>query len=230
MTQERQESLVRKIKGLLAKASDSSIPEVEQDTFRNHARKLMENYCIEFVDETPTADVVIEENFQPFAGLVIDRSLYPVLPHILLPIARYCGCFIMCNYIENKGRIEVFVGFKPNIEMAQYTANVVLKQGQDEYRKQYKLHRSITFGQSFWSGFALGIEKKFTTSPTTNEKGIVLYDRAKDYLQKRTEGRTRNSAIDLSRPDMTEYGKEVGQNVKVWKPVGSSQGGGGFLE
>jgi hypothetical protein len=227
MNAERQKGLVRKIRGLLAKASDPSIPEAEQDTYRNHARRLMEQYCIERVDEVPAEDFVIEENFQPFSGLIIDRSLYPVLPHILLPIAKYCGCFVMCNHIE-KGRIEVFVGFKPNIEMAQYTSNVVLKQGQDEYRRLYKMHRSITFGQSFWSGFALGIEKKFKIEKMSSERGIVLYDRAKDYLQKRTGGRTRNSAIDLSRHDMTKHGEEVGENVRVWKPVTGS--GGGFLE
>jgi len=188
----------------------------------------MEQYCIERVDEIPTENVVIEENFQPFAGLVIDRSLYPVLPHILLPIAKYCGCFVMCNTTE-RGRIEVFVGFKPNIEMAQYTANVVLKQGQDEYRRQYRIHRSIGFGQSFWNGFAIGIEHKFREQKPNTERGIVLYDRAHEYLQQRTGGRTRNFAIDLSRPDMMREGQTAGENVRVWKPV-SGSGSGGFLK
>lgn len=229
MTQERIESLVRKIKGLLAKASDPGIPEAEQDTYRSHARKLMETYCIESVEEIPENDMVIEEFFQPFAGLVIDRSLYPVLPHILLPIAKYCGCFVICSPTEH-GRKEKFVGFKPNIEMAQYTANVVLKQGQDEFRRQYRIQRSISFGQSFWSGFALGLEKKFALTEKPSEKGLVLYDRSKQRVQELTGGRTRNNAIDLSRPDMTREGQHVGENVKVWKPVSSSEKGGGFLE
>jgi hypothetical protein len=226
MDAERQESLVRKIRGLLAKASDTGIPEAEQDTYRNHARKLMEQYCIEYVSEIPEHDVVIEEFFKPYAGLIIDRSLYPVLPHILLPIANYCGCMIICRHTE-KGRVECFVGFKPNIEMAQYTANVVLKQGRDEFKRLYKEFRSCSFGQSFWSGFALGIEKKFALREQPSEKGVVLYDRTKDYVMRLTEGRTRNNAIDLSRPDMTTHGTEVGENVRVWKPVEGK--GGGFL-
>lgn len=227
MTQERIEALQRKIQGLLAKASDANIPEAEQNTYRDHARKLMETYCIEYVSDARDKKAeILDVKFEPYAGLVIDNNLHKYLPYIMNAVAKYFGCSVILHRVGPGLRLENFVGFAPQIEMCQYATNVILRQGKEEYKRLYRLQRSITFGESFWQGFALGVERKFKPVPANQEKALVLYDQVGKYIEERTQGRKASMDIVPYNADFRKHGEHIGENVTLHKPVQSGKGGG----
>jgi hypothetical protein len=230
MTPEEKTRITEKIKKVLALASDPTITEHEQDNYRRRARILMESYCIAHLeDPIATEKDILDLPFVPYQGLVINRDLFEVLPSILDPIARYFGTFVVMR-TRDGARREHFVGFKPNIEMTEYACNVVLRQGMNEFKRLYKLERYITFDNSFWSGFAIGIAKKFKLDGSLSEKGIMLYDRVANRVEEITKGRTASTAIDFSRPDYMAHGQKSGENVVVHYGIESGSGKGGLLK
>src|ERR1700741_3538665 len=224
MTQEERTRITEKIRKVLALASDPSITEGEQNNYRRRARSLMETFCIAHIEDPSTSEGVIEVKFQP-NGILITRSLFEVLPLVLEPIARYFGCFTIIRRKDDI-RFEEFVGYRPNIEIVQYTVDVVLRQGSKEYRSLYRSNRSITLGYSYWLGFAAGIRDKFKLDSEPEGKGLVIYNKVKEHLDRITGGKTAKIGYGMVNADHYKSGKTVGENVVVHTGIGTSSNKG----
>ena len=223
LTNEQKAKKLETIKNLLAKSSDASCPLVEQCLFREKAHELMTKYvidiaeCAELASETP----IIEKDLVLAPDIWVDRNMFTLMPHLLEPIASFFGCGSLVR-ITDKSRTELIIGFAPNVEMTEYAMNVVLRQGILEYRKLYKLNPTISFGASFWEGFALGIAKKFE-APANTETGIVLYDKVKAHTQAQITGMY--AAHVYGSQDERKAGIAVGENITLHKPIETTKKG-----
>lgn len=224
MDQAKREKQIEVIRQLLAQAYDSSVTEQEALAFRNLARKRMDEYCIsEIGDVSPEQALpVLEEKLRVADDIRIDRNLLVYLPYIIQPIATFFSCATIVT-VHGGARNYIIVGYKPNIQMVQYGMDVVLRQGISEYREAYKRVRSLTFGASFWQGFAYGLCEKFKIVRTDEERGLVLYDRVKANMEARKLG----SYVAEMGGSTNEFqsGKTAGENVTLNRPIHAGNGG-----
>lgn len=182
------ESLIEKIKKLLALATDNSTTEHEKSSAMNRAQELMAEYSIEECDLkfTRAEDLILKEEFV----LNLEDHMPTMLQdpmfrgNILAPICQNFGCYVYQVGLGPIGK-QYIMGFKTNIEVAKYACDVLINQGVKDFKIGFQEHRSIAYGINFWGGFRAGLIARF--SKLSNEKAIILYDKLKAQLIKEVQ-------------------------------------------
>lgn len=191
------QTLIERIKKLLALSNDSSTTEHEKDVALNRAKDLMAQYAIEehqlkgenvkdlieIVEYTPKLE-------NPLPSYLFNPALFNA---IISPIAQNFGCYCAFYLHSNK---TVFYGFKTNIEVAQYACDVLLNAGIKDFRAGYRVARTIGFATTFWNGFGEGLAKRFTK--LSDETAVILYDKVKN----KWESEVKSVQVEL--PSSTE--------------------------
>ena len=174
MTQEQQ---IDKIKKLLELSSSPN--EHEATLAYAMAVKLMEKYCLSFVDlETEQeAKKIVQVIYIPPK---ITSGLIDALPGLVMSIGPKFGVYCL---VSKRYRTISLVGFATNCEVVKHALDCIINQGLVDFRIGYSKERSISFGPSFWLGFREMIFRRFTTSNEESaSKAMVVYDAVKEYM------------------------------------------------
>ena len=216
------QKVIDKIKKLLELASSPN--ENEAKTAMDAAMRLMAKYSIDddiISNENSIRNEIVTELYSnPIFGRqgVIDSAGF-----ILATIAPLFGCYAMVNSNQMTGSIRAFklVGFKTNLEITKYALDSLFTQGVIEAKREFKKHRTLTFGGSFWSGFAVGLNQKFGKM-SDYTKGIVVYDKVKEYVDSITKGSFKGKLDDGI---AYSFGVDAGRNANIRSAISSEASG-----
>ena len=175
MTPNETEKIKSKIRKLLALAA--SLNTNEANLALRRAQELMLKYNID-TSLDPEETKVLKEVYCPKVSF--STGLANQLSRIALTISSLFGCHATVNIVT--GNTSIW-GFKTNIELTKYALDAILAQGQRDYRVAYREARSVTFSQAFWSSFSDALFDKFNQL-NTNTKGIILYNKVKEEIDK----------------------------------------------
>lgn len=205
--------IIEKIKSLLALASDPSTTEHERQLAFSRARTLIERHAVKEQDLSDKPLEILTIPFQPSNLYRISSTLNSKLPWVLQPIAEYFGCFVLVR----SGVLTCFVGYKHNIEITQYAANVLLRQGTQDFKKAFRgrvgSEPLLTFEERFWNGFMGAMTERFKIQDTPQTQEISIYDPIK---------RMRDSIRSLSWTNLyssDSAGFESGKNAQLHRPL-----------
>ena len=201
------EAIIERIKKLLELTTSPN--EHEAALAMNQAKRLMLRHSVAYEDlndeefkQEIKEEIYYNEIFEK-SGV---RANLPAMLAIIPPIFGV-QCLVRSKRSNNgfsADRINEFalIGFPANIEITKFSLDSLLNQGMIDGKAAYKQFRTITFWPGFWSGFALGLNQKF--SPKADEElGITVYDKVKQYVN--------NIAKSTMTPDLIDgVAKSVG--------------------
>lgn len=213
------QSPIEKIKSLLALASDPTTTEHERQLAFARAKTLIDRHAVKEQDLNPTEPLeILSVPFAPSGLYKVSVDLQIKLPWILNPIAEYFGCFAML-----KAFIPCFVGYKHNIEVCQYAANVLLKQGVDDFKKAFRNRVGnellLTFESKFWAGFIGAMQERFSRKEEPQSQELTIYNPIQRYKESL---RTLNW---FCRYDPAAEGFRSGRDAQLYKPLETSMKG-----
>lgn len=177
------DTLVERVKKLLSLASSPN--ENEAKLAMQKAQELIAKYCIDLSDTNNVEDIIEE----PYECPVKSPALQEHLPYISFTIAGIFSCTSLIKGSSFTQAIlrskQIFlVGYKTNILITKHALDSILNQLNAEFKRQYKIEKSIGFSTAFWLGARDQICKRFKPESKVGKEGtgIVLYDKVKDYI------------------------------------------------
>jgi len=180
-----EQKIIDKIKKLLELASSPN--ENESRLAMEKAQKLMIQFNLDDVKigtQYAVAEPIISESYW---NDIINRSgVIETIPRIVNTIGPIFGVFGLYDIRRKTGTIQRIrlYGFKTNLEITKFALDSLLHQGLMDYRIEFKKYRSAVFGLEFWSGFGIGIERKFTSYGNRSENSaLVIYDRVQEHIK-----------------------------------------------
>ena len=207
------EKLTETVKKLLALAASSN--KYEASLAIQRAQDLMLRHNIKLKDDI--TEKVIEIEFfinTPCNGL---KGYYPF---ILETTCNLFGCYSIVK--EQPPNISYTVlGYKANLEIAQYAIDSILNQARADYEKGYRHSRSIAFSQGFWRGFAQELETRFKRTKKPNKEGIVLWNSIKTERDSRVTGHLHFRLAGITGES---FGRVSGRNVQIREGVTQARG------
>lgn len=214
--------IIEKIKKLLELASNANENDAERSLAMQRAQDMMLKHAIAeneiSLQDAKELEIIREDYHNDI--IFTKQGVQPVFPAIMAIIAPLFGCQGL-QYMDKNGAVTKYgiVGFKHNVEVVKYAVDSILQQGLLAAREAYKIHRTITFGNSFWSGYAMGLTEKFSENVKRAE-GIELYDRVKNSLKglDKTEGQFTQGIAN-------KIGKQAGLNAEIRKPIEEKKSG-----
>lgn len=214
------EKIIEKIKKLLELASSSN--EHEAALAMEQARKMMAKYSLDH------ADILDQEQIWNSIESVsytnpnfTNPHIVNAMPSIIASIGPIFGVYGMIRTRHNTVQEFKLFGYPTNIEITKFALDSLIAQGLLDMKRDYKKFRTITFAQSFWSGFARGIQNKFGKIQEQNT-GIILYDAVKAHIDKLASGHYHGKSHDGV---AFNSGFESGSNASIRSGIGSSNQG-----
>ena len=183
-------AIIDKIKKLLELTTSDKEHEATQAM--ETAKRLMLKYSVQFEDlnQEEIKQEIVKKKYENDAFQ--RQGVYEQLPSIISTITPIFGVYCIVKTLRSKlGQHHEFhlVGFPTNVKIATFALDSILAQGIIEARNEYKKFRTVTFGKSFWGGFAIGLYRKFSKySNDKEETGITVYDKVKEYLKSIASG------------------------------------------
>ena len=180
------QKIIDRIKKLLELTTSPN--EAEALLAMERAKQLMLKHSLNETDYLNTSEVpeIIQEIYStPYFQKPGVKEAFPRIISVIAPIF---GCQ---GFTKLSGNFRTYhlLGFKANIEITKFALDSLLAQGSIDARIQYRKFRTVTFGLSFWAGFADGLKNKFGPSGKENDEvGIILYDKVLDHLKSITNG------------------------------------------
>lgn len=212
------QKIIDKIKKLLELTTSPN--EHEAQRAMDHAMRLMEKYSINFVDSTDNnTQKILEVEWWPVSG--DKRGLIEQIPAIVAIISPIFGVHGIIKSNWGKIRELSLVGYPANIEIAKFAIDSIVNQALCEAKVEYKKHRSTLFNYAFYSGYTIGLRKKFDASHQAAE-GIVVYDAVKQYVQDNTKGNFASESFD---GDALNSGINAGLRAELRKGIATSGSG-----
>jgi hypothetical protein len=173
------DTIIERIKKLIALSQDSGATEHEKLTALKHAEKLMLKYSISEFSASSEEPEIVEVPFQ------LDREIFYLdtkkLCYILGIVGENFGCY---SSFSLNGSVKLF-GFRVNCEIVEYTAKVLISQGLRDCAVGWKINPSASYKMTFWKGFIQGLEDRFNKIKLSEETGITVYDKVKEFFDKR---------------------------------------------
>lgn len=207
------DKLIEKIKSLLALASSPN--EHEAELAMRRAQELMAKYCIEECELQYNKQEFVIESATYTPKIRMGTGLLQHLPIIATTIAPIFGC--QATFTKLTHTIKLW-GFRTNLAVCEYAIDALLNQGYADYKREYAKQRSLMFDHNFWSGFAIGIDRKFKKA-SEESKAIVVYDKVEEYMQKNfKQAVMRTSAAALA-------GIESGKSAVIYGGISAATQG-----
>lgn len=213
--------IIEKIKKLLELTTSPN--ESEAKLAMERAQKLMAQHSISEIDITDPDNINIESKIirqEYWSRHFSKNAVLNAMPPILSTIPPIFGCYALIVN-RNQTRSYELVGFLSNIEITRFALDSLLEQGMLDYQQGYQRYRSISFGHGFWPGFATGIQRKFSQHKEES-KGIILYDKVKQYLSSIATG---DFNYQADRGIGRELGIESGLKAEIRKGIESTNKG-----
>lgn len=208
------ETLLKRIKALIALSIDASTTDAERKLALSHAARLMARHSI---DLSAAAEPQIE--IQEWKGIEIKPfGLHYQMEHIIYSIiANQFGC-----YVGFRPRTEkfIFYGFKTNIEIALYTIDALMGQGCRDLSAARQSNRTAGFAVEFWVGFQQGIRDRFS-KVTQDEKSLALYDKVKNLYNSKVIGQQQTLAFFNSSSGGFNQGQTSAKEASIHAPLHS---------
>jgi len=215
---QNEDKIIDKIKKLLALASSPN--EAEAKSAMNKAQQLIADYCIQehklYQNANFGPQIVMTELYNP--PFNPSRGLQKALPWITSALAPMFGCHILVC-----GTKPVIYGFKTNIEVLKYGLDSILNQAKIDYQNGYRIHRTISFDETFWSAFSTTLNNRFREN-INQSNGLVIYDPVHAKAQTNSEG-SFDSQSGTSSHSGTLAGQESGQNINLVSGIQSGNQG-----
>jgi len=213
------EKIIEKIKKLLELTTSDN--ENEASHAMETAKRLMLKYSLNETNflETNSVPEIIESQYS--SSYFQKPGLKESMPRILAVIAPIFGCQAFVRVDISGFKSYHLLGFKTNIEITKFALDSLLAQGNIDARREYRKFRTVTFGLSFWRGFADGLKVKFAKEKS-NEIGLELYDKVKEKLDSITTG-----TIDTAKEDgvARESGFQSGISSQIRSGINTSNSG-----
>lgn len=125
---EARESLLRKVRALLAKANDRSVTPAEADAFRAKADELMARFAIEefeLADKRTTKPVVRRVDFSWWFDAEQDSDAKTATFHMFMRVYEHCRCAVV---YKNAGSTIPVVGYDNDLDYADLLFTSLLLQ------------------------------------------------------------------------------------------------------
>lgn len=219
------EKLIETIQKLLSLATSSN--ENEAKLAMSRAQELMAKYSIDLAatENSKKKILEIDYNAPPFATLNDQPfrpiSLIKITPYVAGEIARIFGCYSMI-YMKN-GQTKL-LGYETNLEVCVFALDSVFNQAYVEYRKGYRIDRSITYAESFWMAFSQKLQERFKENIQHSE-GLVIYDPVKQEFDQMTKGLSGSFSFNGANQAGVNAGRETANSVELRKGVVATEGG-----
>ena len=214
-----EDRIIDKIKKLLALTSSPN--EAEAKSAMNKAQQLMADYCIQehklYQNANFGPQIVMTELYNP--PFNPSRGLQKALPWITSALAPMFGCHILVQ-----GTKPVIYGFKTNIGVLKYGLDSILNQAKIDYQNGYRIQRTITFDETFWSAFSITLNNRFREN-RNQTSGLVVYDHVYAKAAEAKSSKTFDSQSGTSSHSGTSAGQEAGQNVNLVSGIQSGNQG-----
>ena len=218
--------IIEKIKKLLELASTANENDAERTLAMQKAKDLMiknslSEYEISQIEEKDLVIIRKEWSHEALGKQGVPNVINAILG--LIPPIFGAHCLVFTTDVERKNvsHYEI-VGLASNVEIAIYALDSLMTQGLMSAREEYKKHRTINFGMSFWSGFSIGLDKKFGDL-TRSEKGIVPYDKVKEYMKHISDGNAPQA--DYQNGIGMQAGMNAGMNAEIRKAINTESNG-----
>lgn len=208
------ESILRKVRALLAQAEDPTVTPHEAEAFSAKAFALMEKYAI---------DQALLEADDPAQKGKPTHRMYPAQePYgkakcsLLTGIAQVHGCQVIRVRRDGEEHWEVF-GFQSDLEAIDMLFTSLLLQGTNALLHQHRSDRR--FRTSYWYGYAYRIferlqemRAKAEEESTSTSTALVLADRKSEVDQYFKD--THQHVRSASKPRVTSHeGVAAGQSA-----------------
>lgn len=219
--------IIERIKKLLELASSPN--ENEARRAMELAQLLMEKYSISYADtnqEEAKPNIITKPYINEFA--FSKPGIFEHIPAMMAIIPPIFGVFGIVNLSGSLSRrVKGFqlVGFPSNIEIAAYALDSLIAQGILDAKREYKKFRTITFGQSFWSGFTQGLNQKFNPYYEIG-KGLVVYDPVKQWMADNIKG---TFALNYTDGIAKETGIKSGLRAEIRQGLNQSKNEGKLI-
>jgi len=214
------DKIVEKIKKLLELTTSPN--EAEAKAAMEHAQRLMIKHSIDQSslenDEPAKQEILRSEYWNDAFGR---PGLMKQVPKMIGIIGPIFGVYSLTT-IKGSSIMRIdMIGFETNIDITRFAMDSIITQGIIEAKIAYKQYRTTTFGDSFWEGFVLGLNKKFGNLKNDSE-GIVVYNKVKQYVESISSASYKTSQSDgLAH----RAGFEAGQKVELRKGLTHSNTG-----
>lgn len=215
------ESVIKKIKSLLAMSSDVSTSQHERDLALQRAQELMAKYSVDIAEHQDKSEEIITHiiSFEQHKLPALFKLSPLMFMTYIEAIPKEFGCYMMYN--RNTFDYALF-GFKTNCEIAEHAIHCILAQALIDFREQMKEERSIGFTVSFWNGFKEGLAIRFLK--LSDSTAIQLYDKVKNaFVQK-----VNLTQINMPRSNAAGFdqGFKSAKDAQIRSGIGQSNKGG----
>lgn len=171
----KKEKTLQQIEKLLALSTSAN--ENEAKLAMDRAKALLEKLNLqEFPDFTKHQEAIEE---RPITYKITATGGLEFFPYIANTVAKFFGSAVLVG----KDNI-CLVGFPTTNDIVEYHIDSIMNQGMADYRKEYRIYRTLAFATGFWQGFESSLRRKFKKEQPKEEKAIVLYDAVAEYMKK----------------------------------------------
>lgn len=159
MTEDRKQSIIAKVRALLAKTTDQGCTEAEAASAAELASKLMVEYDLDIKSVSEIREETYGARKRPFATGNGRRRAYHEVQNCLVAIARYFDCDVWM------GKELVFFGTATDTEMAHAMTDMMKAAMESEWRRMQnivKYENPRQHGKSLRTSFMLGMARRIS--------------------------------------------------------------------
>lgn len=157
MTEDRKQSIIAKVRALLAKTTESGCTEAEAASAAELASKLMIEYDLDIKSVSEIKEETYGARKRPFASGNGRRRAYHEVQYCIMQIARYFDCEVWM------GKELVFFGTATDTEMAHAMTDMMKAAMEGEWRKMQgtvKYENPGQHGKSLRTSFMMGMTRR----------------------------------------------------------------------
>jgi len=159
MTEDRRQSIISKVRALMAKTTDQGCTEAEAASAAELASKLMVEYDLDIKSVSEVKEETYGARKRPFATGNGRRRSYHEVQNCLAQIARYFDCDVWM------GKELVFFGTSTDTEMAHAMTDMMKAAMESEWRRAQnvvKFENPGQHGKSLRTSFMLGMARRIS--------------------------------------------------------------------
>ena len=218
-------ALRSKIKALVDRAENSASSDAEVEAAMSRAQDLMIKHGLSFDDITgaDAAQVLVAE------GEIVTGRTAKALNFFIPALAKFCGVRVFKSYEAYTPQRKLnWVGYEPDIDLAQYLFGVITRAIMAESRKHHPARTRDDFARAMAARIGkrlLSLTEEVAVPTSKGNELVAIKDAAirdaMDQLGLKTARRQR--AVQVNE-DAFYAGRKAGDQVGLHRPVGAAAG------
>ena len=210
--------IFEKVKKLLELAASPNEHEARLAFLK--AQELIAKHSLNMAENNNTEGIVEREytlKIPPSSGFI---ETFPEIAHT---ISQPFGVYILVSFRNRHIPYKIkLVGFPTNTQVAEYTIDCVLNQCFSDLSCGLQRKSLLGFAHNFWKGVSKALNLRFRVD-SINEKGIIVYDRVKQYMDRFSSYNFLRTQVDGK--SGLEEGLRSGESAQLRPGIVSTQSG-----